>query len=46
LCRGKNLSRRREEYEENWLIIFFKGRKKKKKTHFQARRIIPFSDQA
>jgi len=28
LCRGKNLSRRREEYEENWLIIFFKGRKK------------------
>ncbi|WP_413911224.1 hypothetical protein, partial [Desulfobacula sp.] len=30
--RGKNLSRRREEYEENWLIIFFKGRKKKEEN--------------
>jgi len=32
LCREKNLSRRREEYEENWLNIFLKGRKRKEEN--------------
>jgi hypothetical protein len=29
----KNLSRRRKEYKENWLIIFFKRKKKKRRIH-------------
>jgi hypothetical protein len=37
LCRKKNLSRRREEYEENCLIIFLKGRKRKEEYALSSR---------
>jgi len=45
LCQKKILSRRREEYEENWFNIFLREEKAKKKTHFHDREIISFSGQ-